>query len=701
MKCERSDTACDGYTFDLRWISAEGSGDTEANTTANDDSAPTSAVRRHLFPEAARLRMTKSTGKNLLQGSVDASLDRVDTLSEDTTSSNAKFVGPFGVFSASPSRHESPQLQTQTSMTAVAVPEDHNLGSTQQLDAYDTSPFEDVLSMYSANDMLQWDDIFDLGTNQNAIMSTFEMLDPLVGTNALFGDSTIANGPIVQEFSQGPVMEHSTLDDQPRETLSQEETMTLAPDLLRHFKSRVIQHMSAMPIANKSPWEIVNLSSAVEAFAQISFMKNDSISSAKSASLFSLLAVSAHHLHLNSMYDEDLERADGLWDTISRSCKEQALANLKQSLQDECSGPRKAKYKDQLGAIMNMLTLAIHTGAQKDARCHIIDAERLMRFRGIAKRQVSRKSRLLHHVYTWIRIVGESTYVLHDYDALIKQLQTNSATAAQQRTDTGGLLDDFLRFETHNGTGTRREGMRMGSQPSGDDQGEDPEHEDTALRDIHLQDSRENPHTLYPKIYGIPETWLKLLSQVTRLANQMDALKAAGGWGGDLDSKARYLENKIRKFSAAPLGGSSALSTTHMYSALNTSLVIFFYRRVKNVDAGMLQSHVDDVIRALTRFDEALVADTTGGGPGTVWPAFIAGCEAKGARKRERISKWIARAADRTGFHCYHQALQLLQDVWNTQPVSGPSSAKHLQASAATRTWMDIMREKNVWLMAC
>lgn len=49
------------------------------------------------------------------------------------------------------------------------------------------------------------------------------------------------------------------------------------------------------------------------------------------------------------------------------------------------------------------------------ARCYLIDAERLLRLPGLAKQTVSRRAHLLHHVYTWLRIGGEITFVIHDY----------------------------------------------------------------------------------------------------------------------------------------------------------------------------------------------------------------------------------------------------------------------------------------------
>lgn len=173
------------------------------------------------------------------------------------------------------------------------------------------------------------------------------------------------------------------------------------------------------------------------------------------------------------------------------------------------------------------------SGNYKDARCYILDAERLLRLRGLAKRWISRRSRLLHHVYGWIRIVGESTFVLHDYDACalnIERLmgshhdQSNRSSAESQGPGTQQhsvasqemdheRLDDFLRLRPH--------------ASDSDLEIEEPKEQEVGRRDIHLEDSRKFQDTMMPMIYGVPETWLSLVSQITRLANLMEMLKAS------------------------------------------------------------------------------------------------------------------------------------------------------------------------------
>ncbi len=112
----------------------------------------------------------------------------------------------------------------------------------------------------------------------------------------------------------------------------------------------------------------------------------------------------------------------------------------------------------------------------------MVNAEYILRVRGLLKHRISQKSRLLHHVYTWLRLVGESTYVLHDYNpstSFIEALDTNFQRHRQQTISEGQnphesnpRLDDFLRLEAHDA--------------DSDLNINEPKDEQTGLHDIHL-----------------------------------------------------------------------------------------------------------------------------------------------------------------------------------------------------------------------
>lgn len=350
----------------------------------------------------------------------------------------------------------------------------------------------------------------------------------------------------------------------------------------------------------------------------------------------------------------------------------------------------------------------------------MLDAERLLRTRGLAKRTISRKARMLHHVYTWLRIVGESTYVLHDYkssEALIeKSLPQHSSNSGESRSSFrssrsghNARLDDFLRLD---------------AQGDGDTDLDEQKDREIGLLDIHLEDPRNDPATLYLEIYGVSETWLTLLSQTTRLANVIDTIKLSGRVKNvhlmaSLERRTERLENMVCSFASAPANKLTSHSEDTreehaqskpidcMIRALNAALVIFFYRRIRNVNPWILQVHVDDVIQALEDFDTALSAYNMQG-PGTVWPAFMAGCEALTEARRMKLNQWIEQGITACGYAAFKSARNAMIEVWKRRDVKAATrKPRHLYAkqdgssplSSKDCTWMDLSRENRLWLM--
>lgn len=344
----------------------------------------------------------------------------------------------------------------------------------------------------------------------------------------------------------------------------------------------------------------------------------------------------------------------------------------------------------------------------------MIDAERLLRLRGLAKRTISRKARMLHHVYSWARIVDESTYVLRNYENIDRETivpirgqaatghdsecQNSGQGLGGSRTGPNPRLDDFLRLEQNF--------------QEDDRELEGPKDRESGLHDIHLEDTREFSETLYTQLYGISETWLSLVSRTTRLANIMDALSVAKqredfAYPESLERRKQRLENMICLFAATDRQGGqrphSSLPAVdvvhpreHMVRAMDSALVIFFYRRIRNVNPWILQEHVNNVMHALKDF-EASCQTSHVEGPGSPWPAFMAGCEALSEEQRGYFSGWFDRASFTTGFSRLGRAKACMMDVWNRHD-------QHLQRNAGrvsdqVSTWVQVCKEENVHVL--
>ncbi|KAF4810945.1 Arginine metabolism regulation protein II [Colletotrichum siamense] len=481
-----------------------------------------------------------------------------------------------------------------------------------------------------------------------------------------------------------------------------------APALLKHFNEEVINQMGSLPINEKSGWRILNVPSAILTLSHITMFGVDKkdIRHASLANLYGLLAVSAFHLSLNPGAFPALSRPGDYWHFLSDRTYEAAKIHLKISLESETSrnSTSKAKYKEQLMAVGAVLASALLSGNEAESHKYLVEMERLIRVRGLTKPKLSRRARLFHNIYAWMRIVSESTKVLHDESQItLKPLKLASTglntpddndSGTSRSRQAGSLhninpdstLDSFLHLEQF--------------QLQSDSESRGRRHDDT--RDIHLVSSLNCREDMHMRIYGVPETWLRLVSQVTRLANVMDRLSPSQGKSdaetlASLQPKAAYLEEAVCSFkaryqSAAQTESNQSRPHIHMARALSAALVIFFYRRIRNIHPMMLQDSVNQVMDSLHMFDEALQKHGLVG-PGTAWPAFIAGAEATGAEQRKSFEAWLSRANAKSGWKGYGVSKDVLKEVWRQRDAAG--------GVRGSPTWVDVCRQMRRWPLLC
>lgn len=325
--------------------------------------------------------------------------------------------------------------------------------------------------------------------------------------------------------------------------------------------------------------------------------------------------------------------------------------------------------------------------------------EYLISLRGLRKPSISRRARLLHNIYAWMRIVSESTHVFDGESHAVEMVRPalgHPTPAAldrpKNRSQPGNpsnqpakphiTLDSFLYL-----------------QPKPLHQAQADENPERDIRDIHLADPQSDQNNMYMQIYGVPETWLSLVSQITRLANVMDRLSTDKKDDAEvilsLQPRSTYLENAVCLFrSRHQIGADHLASTpgvtlhTHMVHALSSALVIFFYRRIRNVNPLVLQDSVSRVIDSLHVFDAALEQNGLSG-PGTAWPAFIAGAEAMSAGQRESITAWLDKAFGKSGFAAYRVSKEVLDEVWKRMDEA--------QGDGGFVTWMEVCRQMRKW----
>lgn len=322
--------------------------------------------------------------------------------------------------------------------------------------------------------------------------------------------------------------------------------------------------------------------------------------------------------------------------------------------------------------------------------------ERLIRNRGLTKRVISRRARLLHNVYAWMRIVSESTNVLHHDFQLSELSETITTEDCSMDLSADGFPLQSIHEASDRGLDNFLYLVEYRAQPLHDTDAHQKSAE--GQLDLHLTSPLVDRDGMCMQIYGVPETWLRLVSQTTRLANMLDKLNP-GASGADFEVFTKLQATSVALESAVCAfqerfrpPAQSASPHEYMVRALSAALVVFFYRRVKRIRPLTLQESVTQVITSLHAFDFALQQHNMLG-PGTAWPAFMAGAEAMYQPQRQAITAWLEKANLRSGWKGYTTSQRILDELWKRRDT--------FFGSKELPTWVEVCRDLRCWPLLC
>ena len=223
-----------------------------------------------------------------------------------------------------------------------------------------------------------------------------------------------------------------------------------------------------------------------------------------------------------------------------------------------------------------------------------------------------------------------------------------------------------------------------------------------AQRDLHLAIPGQWRLTLFPKMYGVAESFLMLLSQVIRLANERDRSLENGDERmlhlKDFWIRAKALEKGIHHLLASCTsrhlanyeGVASELGDARA-QAMYTALLIFFYRRIYDLDASLLQQEVDRVQGFLVRIQQDGIGHSEGNTATLIWPAFIAACEAVSVESQLFFSSWFDICVTMTGLVNASLAKQIFETIRAKRREAGRYGERC--------SWPDVLRAKRIILM--
>ncbi|KAI9034851.1 Zn(II)2Cys6 transcription factor [Aspergillus affinis] len=641
QKCQQQDLECLGYERQLCWVDDD----------ANNDTVR--IYRRPLFSVADQRRMTQMTIDSLGQQSASTALTILESGNEGS------LQGPFGVLDMA---LREASLDTAITSQSDFPPHEFEMDAIwQSLDTESATPGDThfLAGLY---------DLVEESQNTNAV-NTLMQLEHLPHDLRIPLAEGLGGSPDEIVFQQSL----TTLSPSPSPGLQEIKRMPpLAPDLLRYFKENV-QSLS-FPLRNsmKCPWQGIYLPSAMSTFAELSI--NHTASHTRLSLFYSLLAASCLHMYARNESAEDLN-------VSGKRFKDIAAQHLGLAMNKEVLGPGRAKYKEILVATLSMVMLSIFHGENSNAQAFLVDAEYLIRIRGLPKSHQSVKVRSLHHVYTYIRIMAESTCGC----ALLNICPDRPSSSLLSIESSPISLRSFRMV--HNGLDGEIDIALEKSKKIGQN-------------DIHLEIMGQWNETLFEDIYGIPESLLALLSQVIRLANEQELLHRGPTVDvrvtEELKRRASALEQYILSWeppftplSARDDEGSENQATYFKAQAMHQALILFYYRRIPNISAWILQDTVRKCLDFLARSDNAHLGSATSDKT-IIWPGFVAACEALEPDLQYKSLDWLITAGNRTSLGPFSAAAGTAQCVWKARA----------EAKDYTLSWFDVMKHERCPIIA-
>lgn len=525
------------------------------------------------------------------------------------------------------------------------------------------SILEDPMSMHDlfssvvdpwdfTNDSTRIEEIFDI----DFPMSSMEQSSQLPAQAHDFYFSQALAHTTATHLSQSESPDSITVNPTIESNLPQD-----AVHLVKHYSTTVLKLLTPFR-HSKTPWHVLFVPHAKNCLAALTL--GEAMDHASLCAFYAILAVSAFSLNGVS--------GSRTWLDTGRNHKQKAREHARQMLHTAYDIPKTAKYKSILMALLTMVQVAMITGDAEQTDCYFMEAEKFIRVKGL-NRKKSRKVRLLHHCYAFERMFHESTFVA--------SINSNHRRHVRKAIESSGAVvhsHDSLTFRLGNWSNLEQDMMKI----KGKEEGEN---------DLHLQLPGTWSATLYPEIFGVPEVYIFLLSLTIRLGEQKDAAEkqnSADTLGlKEFLSRAKAVERSINNLKRSQHITIDAIMEQPdspvdiMLDAMQNALAIYFYRRIYDVDASILQSKVEAVRDCLLNI-EPMGSDMVYGAARMIWPAFIAGCEAEDPGIRSTITKWFDKLATCSGSRLFADTKANIERIWTQKS----------QAVGSNISWVDLMR---------
>ncbi|TVY46986.1 Arginine metabolism regulation protein II [Lachnellula occidentalis] len=432
-----------------------------------------------------------------------------------------------------------------------------------------------------------------------------------------------------------------------------------ARSLLDYYSSHII-YMITMSPGKKPPWKIIHLPCAMGALAEL-MVYGETSSSAKMALFHALLSVSSFHVGLAEK--NSLGRSH-YWYEKGISHKAKSEIYLRSSLDQTLPKSARGKYKEVLMSLLSMVTIGVFSGNMEGSNIYLAESEKLIRTQGLSKPVKSQKVSKLHRIFSYLRIIEEST--------TIESLEASNQCDIRNQVSTG--LESYR------------------SDPSVPED----DRQIVSSRLDWLEDDELDEDSLFVSIYQIPTTLFMLLSQTSSLCKESSSLGAStsefirrsrktedriSNWQPPenlaLKNKMKYCEDK--KASSLSCQNSSAIFA-HIVAAMHLALIVHFQRQIRKTDPRSLQHYIMDAADHLVmheKLKKALNVRTSA----FPWPSFILGCEAYDFTARQKVREYLVLVRE-YNMGSLMEVERVINEVWRRQDLG-----------RADKCWNHVLRD--------
>lgn len=413
--------------------------------------------------------------------------------------------------------------------------------------------------------------------------------------------------------------------------------------LLDHYRSYVMCIYSMLE-NKKTPWHLFHIPRAFQCCTELEVVGHSS--PARGALLHAILSVSAYNLRNRHLGQKRSDSANQ-WSEIASNHRARALNYLRTSVSDPRAASTNMEYKELLAAMLSMITVDVVSGDTETCKIHLDGCESLIRARKRAGAKLSSKTRALHRIFFYLRVMQEAMPTAgHEpfTDTVGHPLANASDDVYPINSDE---LESWLDPQSFNGEGY-----------------------DTSSWEL---------------IYGIPQGLIILVRKAARLLRCMRQRRESTSLELHLDISCDDLEDEILNFpveeavqslETANIDQTNREILQHHIRAFHQSVVIYFSANIRQMHTRHLQQYVQTTIHHLEIIEDikgrtGIIAQPI------LWPVFVAASQALDGGVRSRFLQFF-KDIEIHGCGISTRAREILEDTWSNEGSRGWSQARGL-----------------------